>query len=204
MIKLKQILLEQQLTGKAITDKDITMDVPSDKTGTIIRGISDTDPWEYYFHDEDQMWKTKKRTASKFLDMKKKLIQLYGDEKGNSRYVQATSALDTYIQNREKAELDNKKVEDVSIDDSMIEIIHIDDTQKVKEVWNKVNASKHPEVNVVGKTDDNVYFKIENPRKLHLHKTVFVKQTSFDLQPDGVTAKYNGDEGDQYELYKIK
>lgn len=211
MIKLKHILLEKNI--KQNNDDDIITNVPEDKTGTIIKGISNTDPWEYYHHDADGMWKTKRRTASKFLDMKAKLIRVYGEEAGNSRYETATSRLDAYLQDRDKAERDNKQVIDVVIPEEKVEIskepkvkdVHIDyDTQKVKEVWISVKASRHPEVTVLGKTDDDKYLEIENPRKIHLHKTVYVNASSFDLQPDGSTAKYNGAEGPRYELYKIK
>ena len=202
MIKLKHILLEQQ-----DTDLDIKMDVPAGKTGTIISGISKTDPWEYYFHDEDQMWKTKRRTASKFLDMKTKLVRLYGDEEGNSRYVQATSALDTYIQDRKKAELDNKKVVDAVIPDNKVEVIHIDyDTQKVKEKLIDANGKRNKSVDILGKSDDDKYLKVRlhNRGLLSRDIEVFVDADSFDISADGMTAEYNGKEGKRYNLYKIK
>lgn len=202
MIKLKHILLEQQ-----DIDSDIKIDVPAEKTGTIISGISDTDPWEYYFHDADQMWKTKRKTASKFLDMKTKLVRLYGEEEGNSRYVQATSALDTYIQNRKKAEADGKKVVDAVVSDNKVEVIHIDyDTQKVKEKLIDANGKRNKSVDVLGKSDDGKYLKVRlhNRGLLSRNIEVFVDADSFDISTDGMTAEYNGKEGKRYNLYKIK
>jgi hypothetical protein len=210
MIKLKQILLEQKQNEKPDLDLDIKMDVPSDKTGTIIKGISKTDPWEYYFHDADGMWKTKRRTASRFLDMKTKLIRVYGEEAGNTRYETAVGLLNAYLNNPEKAKSDGKTVEPVVIPNDKVEVpkikdVHIDyDTQKVKEVWISVNGERHRTVTVTGKTDDGKYLEIENPRKIHLHKTVYVNASSFKLSTDGKTADYNGAEGKRYEIYKIK
>jgi len=203
MIKLKHILLEQ-----IETDSDIKMDVPADKTGTIISGLSSTDPWEYYFHDADKRWKTKRKTASKLLDMQTKLVRVYGEDKGASRYAQATSLLDKYIQNPNKAALDNKKVVDTVIPDNKVEvipIISIDYTnQKVKEVWFSVNGLRHPIVDVLGKSSDDIYLEIKNPRKLHLNDIVYVNASSFTLSADNTTAEYNGSEGKRYDIFKIK
>jgi len=206
MIKLKHILLERQLKN---TDSDIKLDVPQNKTGTIISGISDTDPWEYYFHDADQMWKTKRKTASKFLDMKTKLVRLYGDEAGMSRYETAVALLNSYIQDRDKAERDGKKVVDVVIPDNKIEIptIHIDySTQKVKEKLIDANGNRNKSVDVLGKSDDGKYLKVRlhNRGLLSRNIEVFVEVDSFDIAVDGKTAEYNGKEGKRYNLYKLK
>ena len=202
MIKLKQILLEQQ-----IPDTDITMDVPSDKTGTIIKGISATDPWEYYFHDADGMWKTKRKTTSRFLDMQKKLIQLYGDDAGSQRYETAVSKLNMYLDNQQKAEQDGKQVIPVSIPDNQVEVIHIDySTQKVKEKLIDANGKRNKSVDVLGKSDDDKYLKVRlhNRGLLSRNIEVFVDADSFDIAADGKTAEYNGKEGKRYNLYKIK
>jgi hypothetical protein len=206
MIKLKHILLEQKLQN---TDSDIQLDVPQNKTGTIISGISNTDPWEYYFHDADQMWKTKKKTASKFLDMKTKLVRLYGDEAGMSRYETAIALLNSYIQDRDKAERDGKKVVDVVIPDNKIEIpsIHIDySTQKVKEKLIDANGTRNKSVDVLGKSDDGKYLKVRlhNRGLFSRNIEVYVEADSFDIAIDGKTAEYNGKEGKRYNLYKIK
>ena len=213
MIKLKQILLEQQ-----VTDKDITMDVPSDKTGTIIKGISVTDPWEYYLHDADGMWKTKRKTASKFLDMQKKLIQLYGDDAGSQRYETAVSKLNVYLDNQQKAEQDGKQVIPVSIPDNQVEVtipdnkvgvprIPIDySAQHVKEKLIDANGKRNKSVDVLGKSDDDKYLKVRlrNRGLLSRNIEVFVDADSFDIAVDGKTAEYNGKEGKRYNLYKIK
>ncbi len=202
MIKLKQILLEQQTT-----DNDITMNVPSDKTGTIIKGISVTDPWEYYLHDADGMWKTKRKTASKFLDMQKKLIQLYGDDAGTQRYETAVSKLNVYLNNQQKAERDGNQVIPVSIPDNQVEVIHIDySTQKVKEKLIDANGKRNKSVDVLGKSDDDKYLKVRlhNRGLLSRNIEVYVEADSFDIAADGKTAEYNGTEGKRYNLYKIK
>lgn len=213
MIKLKQILLEQQ-----IPDTDITMDVPSDKTGTIIKGISATDPWEYYFHDADGMWKTKRKTTSRFLDMQKKLIQLYGDDAGSQRYETAVSKLNVYLDNQQKAERDGKQVIPVSIPDNQVEVpipdnqvgvpmIPIDySTQHVKEKLIDANGKRNKFVDVLGKSDDDKYLKVRlhNRGLLSRNIEVFVDADSFDIAVDGKTAEYNGKEGKRYNLYKIK
>lgn len=202
MIKLKQILLEDQTI-----DNNIITDVPSDKTGTIIKGISETDPWEYYFHDADGMWKTKRKTASKFLDMKKKLIQLYGEDAGSQRYETAVSKLNMYLNNQRKAEQDGKQVIPVSIPDNKIEVIAIDySTQKVKEKLIDANGDRNKIVDVLGKSDDGKYLKVRlrNRGLLRRNIEVFVEADSFNILDDGKTAEYNGKEGKRYNLYKIK
>ena len=206
MIKLKHILLEQQITD---IDSDIKFDVPQNKTGTIISGISNSDPWEYYFHDADGMWKTKRKTASRFLDMKSKLVRLYGEESGNSRYETATSRLDAYIQDRDKATQDGKTVVDVEIPDNKVEVpeIHIDyDNQKVKEKLIDANGKRNKSVDVLGKSDDDKYLKVRlhNRGLFKREIEVFVDADSFDIAADGKTAEYNGKEGKRYNLYKIK
>jgi hypothetical protein len=213
MIKLKHILLEQNI--KQNTDDDIKVDVPTDKTGTIIKGISSSDPWEYYHHDADGMWKTKRRTASKFLDMQKKLIRVYGDNEGSERYETAISRLNVYLDNQRKAEQDGKQVIPVSIPDDKVEIsekpkspiddlkpVHVEPDDKMKEVLISVKAKRHPTVYVTGKTDDNKYLEIENPRKIHLHKTVYVLASEFELTSK-FFAKYIGT-NPRYDLYKLK
>ena len=207
MIKLKQILLETQKQDK---DSDIKMDVLASKTGTIIKGIGGYDPWQYYFHDADGQWKTKRGNSSKFLDMKSKLIRVYGEEAGNSRYETAISLLDAYLQNPSKADKDGKSVEEVSIPDNQVEVpkkpelmsVHIEPDDKMKEVWISVSSKRHPTVFVTGKTDDDKYLKIENPRKIHLHKTVYVLASEFELISEHV-AKYIGTKP-RYDLYKLK
>ena len=200
MIKLKNLLIEKQV------DADIEMSVPNEKTGTIIQGLSDTDPWQYYFHDEDKMWKTKRKTALKFLDMKSKLIRVYGEEKGNSRYETAVSKLNVYLNNPTIAKSDNKTVEEVSIPDNQVETIYIDyDTQKVKEKLIDANGNRNKIVDVLGKSDDGKYLKVKlrNRGLLKRDIEVYVEADSFNILPDG-TAEYNGKEGRTYNLYKIK
>lgn len=200
MIKLKHVLLENQ------NDSDIEMSVTGNKTGTIIKGLGGNDPWEYYFHDADGMWKTKKNTASKFLDMKTKLIRLYGEESGSNRYEKAIKLLNSYLDNQNKAERDNKQVEDVVIPDNQVETIHIDyDTQKVKEKLIDANGKRNKIVDVLGKSDDGKYLKVKllNRGLLKRDIEVYVEADSFNILPDG-TAEYNGKEGKTYNLYKIK
>lgn len=207
MIKLKRILLEKDL--KSVNDDDIKMDVPVEKTGTIIKGLGGHDPWEYYFHDADGMWKTKRNTASKFLDMKTKLIRLYGEETGNTKYKNAVDLLNSYLENRNKAERDNKQIEDVVIPDNQVEVpeIHIDyDTQKVKEKLIDANGKRNKFVDVLGKSDDGKYLKVRlrNRGILRREIEVYVEADSFDMLDDGKTAEYNGKEGKTYNIYKIK
>ena len=205
MIKLKHILLEQ-----IETDADIKMDVPAGKTGTIIKGLAVTDPWQYYFHDADGQWKTKRKTASKFLDMQKKLIRVYGDEEGNFRYKTAKSLLANYVQNPTKAGNDGKTVETISIPANQVEvvpIIPIDySTQKVKEKLIDANGKRNKSVDVLGKSDDGKYLQVRlhNRGLLSRNIEVYVEADSFDIAADGTTAEYNGKEGRRYNLYKIK
>jgi hypothetical protein len=215
MIKLKQILLEQQNQD---ADADIKMDVPEDKTGTIVRGVSKKDPWEYYFHDADGMWKTKRRTASKFLDMKTKLIRVYGEQAGNSRYETAQSRLEQYKNNPTVAAENKQEVITVVIPETQVEVvkdkqptiaktIHIDyDTQKVKEKMIDANGNRNKHVEVLAKTDDNKYLRVKlfNRGLFKRDIEVYVEASSFNVAADGKTAEYNGNEGKRYNLYKIK
>lgn len=215
MIKLKQILLEQQNQD---ADADIKMDVPADKTGTIVRGLSKKDPWEYYFHDADGMWKTKRRTASKFLDMKTKLIRVYGEQAGNSRYETAQSRLEQYKNNPTVAKENKQEVIEVTIPENQVEVvknkkpiiaktIHIDyDTQKVKEKLIDANGNRNKHVEVLAKTDDDKYLRVKlfNRGLFKRDIEVYVEASSFDVAADGKTAEYNGNEGKRYNLYKIK
>ena len=215
MIKLKQILLEQQNQD---ADADIKMDVPADKTGTIVRGVSAKDPWEYYFHDADGMWKTKRRTASKFLDMKTKLIRVYGEQAGNSRYETAQSRLEQYKNNPTVAADNKQEVIEVKIPETKVEVIkdkqptiaktiHIDyDTQKVKEKLIDANGNRNKHVEVLAKTDDNKYLRVKlfNRGLFKRDIEVYVEASSFNVAADGKTAEYNGNEGRRYNLYKIK
>ena len=214
MIKLKQILLEQQNQD---ADADIKMDVPEDKTGTIVRGVSKKDPWEYYFHDADGMWKTKRRTASRFLDMKTKLIRVYGEQAGNSRYETAQSRLEKYKNNPTVAAENKQEVIAVVIPETQVEVvknkptiaktIHIDyDTQKVKEKLIDANGNRNKHVEVLAKTDDDRYLRVKlfNRGLFKRDIEVYVEASSFDVAADGKTAEYNGNEGKRYNLYKIK
>jgi len=213
MIKLKQILLEDQ---NQEVDADIKMDVPEDKTGTIVRGISKKDPWEYYFHDVDGMWKTKRRTASRFLDMKTKLIRVYGEQAGNSRYETAQSRLEKYKNNPVIAKNNHQEVIEVKLPENQVEVvknkqitttIHIDyDTQKVKEKLIDANGNRNKHVEVLAKTDDDQYLRVKlfNRGLFKRDIEVYVEASSFNVATDGKTAEYNGNEGKRYNLYKIK
>jgi len=217
MIKLKKILLEDQNQD---VDVDIKMDVPEDKTGTIVRGVSKKDPWEYYFHDADGMWKTKRRTASRFLDMKTKLIRVYGEQAGNSRYEIAQSRLEKYKNDPIVAKENQKEVIPAVIPENQVEVvqqknnqdkiaktIHIDyNTQKVKEKLIDANGNRNKHVEILAKTDDDKYLRVKllNRGLFKRDIEVYVEASSFNVAADGKTAEYNGKEGKRYNLYKIK
>ena len=177
MIKLKNLLFEAFDTTKPFSTTD-----PASNGTQINPG---NDPWF-----------TRKKGSGSWKNMKIALSP--------ENYDKAINVIQTYVDARNKAEGTVVKVDsDINIK-KQPDTFKIDyDNAKIKKMLDRVNARRHPEVAVLGRSEDGSYLKIENPRHLALHPEVYVKADEFELDSTGAIATYKGTDR-QYIIYKIK
>jgi hypothetical protein len=224
MIKLKNLLLEQQSKSDNIEQNDDNVS-PAEATGKLIHGgLSSTDPWQYYLHNENSRWYTKKKVATKWLDMEKKLLSRYGESVGAERYALATSRLQSFIDNENKAKENNVVVTDVVVDETKLEQVPVDQTVKInkiftkdidvpitdvefREKWIEVSGKRNPEVTIIGKTPDSKYIHIILAKRglFQRNKDTWALASDFDItkQEDGTfIGTYNHNSGNRFDIYK--
>ena len=227
MIKLKTILIEAGAPVQNTNDDQID---PKEVTGKLIKGITGTDPWEYYLHNENQKWYTKRKANNIWLDMKARLIARYGDKKGLSNYELAVSRLNKWISNNAAASASGMSVVDTHVDPSALQKIetlktlptdsnvHIDrifardldvPTENVEfdDKWIEVRAKRNPEVKILAKTPQMDYLRVILPhRGLRTNVEAWVSVSDFDIYKtdSGFIGKPNGRTGNKFEIYKPK
>jgi len=223
MIKLKNILFEQV----AKNDDQIN---PKSVTGKLIKGITGTDPWEYYLHNANQKWYTKRQVNNKWLDMKARLIAKFGDKKGLSNYELAVSRLNKWISDEAAAAAAGMSIVDTYVDPSALQKIETlktiptDSTVVINKIfakdltvptenvefddkWIEVRAKRNPEVKIIAKTPQMDYLRVILPhRGLRTNVEAWVNVNDFDIfkTDSGFIGKPNNRSGNTFEIYKTK
>lgn len=221
MIKLKKLLTEQN-------DDNV---IPQQTTGKLIEGITNSDPWQYYLHYDNDKWYTKRRENTKWLDMQARLLSRYGSSKGAERYELAVSRLQKFIDDEKLAAANKLKVVDIHVDehtlqkieivktiptDSEIEIdkvfgkdikVPIEDVE-FDDKWIEVSAKRNPTVEILAKTPQMDYLRVILPKRGLFRKNVetWVAMSDFDVteQNGKYIGTYNYRSGNRYEIYKPK
>jgi hypothetical protein len=187
MIKLKNLIFETFDTSKPFSTTD-----PASNGTQINPG---NDPWQYL--QKNGKWLTRRKGSSNWTNMKTALSA--------ENYNKAVAVLQKYIDARNKVEdgsnSDNNKINI----QKELPVFTIDYANtEMKPMMDRVNARRHPEVKVLGRSDDGAYLKIENPRNFAINHEVYVNTSDFkSTSPSGDTAKYVGTDK-QYNLYRIK
>lgn len=188
MIKLKNLLNESFDTSKPFSTTD-----PA-SNGTLIN--PGNDPWQYV--QKNGAWLTRKKKGSaSWINMKKALSP--------ENYAKAVSVLQKYIDARNKAEGGSSNFKTVNkVNEPTVNKFDIDYANtEMKTMLDQVNSRRHPEVTVLGQSTDGQYLQIQNPRRLAIHREVYVDAADFKIDPSGEIATYVGSEP-KYNIYKLK
>jgi len=233
MIKLKTLLFENQLTknndDQIDPKKNDDQIDPKSITGTLISTTGGSDPYEYYLHNNNQKWYTKKRANNIWLDMKTRLIRRFGNTKGSKRYQDAINILNKFIVKPSEVP-ENLVITDIHVDPSELPKtetlktiptdldIHIDrifakdldipiENVKFDDKWIQSRTKKNAEVEILAKTPQHDYLRVILPhRGLRTNVEAWVSVSDFDIYKtdSGFIGKPTASTGNKFKIYKPK